>query len=90
MQIEGSANHVIVHRIEDIVKEQYDESAGLLLNISTTHVDLDRVYIVQIVVAYENDDENRIHTETLRVDDNGLSGLEFTILSEHDLDLRNA
>lgn len=85
MQIEGSADEAVIARIEDVIKEQYDETLATLIAINVVNVLDEKVYIVQTVSAWEGDDEYTIHTETIRVDDN----LTFTLLSEHDLDLRD-
>lgn len=87
MQIEGSANEAIVKRIEDVIQENYEESLATLISVNTTHVLDDRIFIVQLVSAWEGDDEYTIHTETLRVD--VAENLTFTLLIELDLDLVN-
>lgn len=91
MQIEGSANEAIVKRIEDVIQENYEESLATLISVNTTHVLDDRIFIVQLVSAWEGDDEYTIHTETLRVDvvKDAPSPLTFTLLIELDLDLVN-
>jgi hypothetical protein len=89
---------VIKQRIREIIREHYDEGVGEILNIAIVPViqavdgegDKPDVYVVQLVVAYASDDDYTIHTETVRVDDNGMSGLEFTLLSETDTQMKDA
>jgi hypothetical protein len=89
----------IKHRIRKIIREHYDEvGVGEILNIAVVPVvqsvdgeaDIHDVYVVQLVVAYASDDDYTIHTETVRVDDNGMSGLTFTLLSETDTQMKDA
>lgn len=83
-------------RIKKVVREHYEEAAEEILNISVFPViqrmDGDEghdVYFVQLAVAYLSDDDYTIHTETVRVDDNGMSGLTFTLLSETDTQMKD-
>lgn len=79
----------VEYRILTVIREHYDETAGLLIGHNIRHVFQDRVWIAQVVVAFESDESYIIHTETLRVDLlNGV--LIFTLLTEHDLDLTEA
>lgn len=86
----------ITKRIKKVIKEHYEEQAvEEILNISVFPV-IQRidgegcdVYFVQVAVAYLSDDDYTIHTETVRVDDNGMSGLEFTLLSETDTQMKD-
>lgn len=90
----------IKKRIRDIIKEHYNWESDVeeILNISVFPViqavdgegDKPDVYFVQVAVAYLSDDDYTIHTETVRVDDNGMSGLEFTLLSETDTQMKDA
>jgi hypothetical protein len=84
-----SETDVIAIRILDVIREHYDETSGEIIAHNIRHVANDRTYIVYLCVAYESDDDYTIHTEVVRVDDNGLSGLEFTLLTEHDLQLKD-
>jgi len=88
----------IKHRIRKVIKEHYHETmVEDILNISVFPVvqsvdgdNLHDVYFVQLAVAYLSDDDYTIHTETVRVDDNGMSGLTFTLLSETDTQMKDA
>jgi hypothetical protein len=85
-------------RIKKVVREHYaDANVEEILNISVfpviQRVDGENghdVYFVQLAVAYLSDDDYTIHTETVRVDDNGMSGLTFTLLSETDTQMKDA
>lgn len=88
----------ISKRIKNVIREHYAETmVEEILNISVFPVvvsvngeDGKDVYFVQLAVAYLSDDDYTIHTETVRVDDNGLSGLTFTLLSETDTQMKDA
>lgn len=88
----------IKHRIRKIIREHYEEAnVEAILNLSIFPVvqsidgdNLHDVYFVQVAVAYLSDDDYTIHTETVRVDDNGLSNLTFTLLSETDTQMKDA
>lgn len=88
---------VITKRIKKVIKEHYAEQAyEEILNISVfpviQRVDGDEgqdVYFVQLAVAYLSDDDYTIHTETVRVDDNGMSGLTFTLINETDTQMKD-
>jgi hypothetical protein len=88
MQIVGSADQAVVERIERVITEHYDESAGFLISMNVTHVALNEVYLVQIVVGYESDDEFKVHAETVRVDiAHHAREINFTLLNEVELNL---
>jgi hypothetical protein len=74
-------------RILDVIREHYDENPGVVITHDIRHVANDRTFIAYIVVAHESDDEYLIHTEIVRVDVDDDQPLEFTFLTEHDLDL---
>lgn len=88
----------IKKRIKKVIREHYAETGvEEILNISIFPVvqslgddGLTDVYFVQLAVAYLSDDDYTIHTETVRVDDNGMSGLTFTLLSETDTQMKDA
>ena len=88
MQIEGSSNPKIVERIENVIKEDFEEGTGILVSMNVTHVAFDEVYIVQVVSAHETDDEYMVKAETVRVDVTHHERiLTFTLLNETTLDL---
>jgi hypothetical protein len=86
----------ITKRIKKVVREHYADANVEVLNISVFPVvqsvdgEGKDVYFVQLAVAYLSDDDYTIHTETVRVDDNGMSGLTFTLLSETDTQMKDA
>lgn len=89
----------IKDRIRKIIRAHYEEAGNVeeILNISVFPVvqsvdgeNLHDVYFVQLAVAYLSDDDYTIHTETVRVDDNGMSGLTFALLSETDTQMKDA
>ena len=86
----------ITERIEKVITEHYEEQAAeeiLNLNVFPVIQSVDGegkdVYFVQLAVAYLSDDDYTIHTETVRVDDNG-HGLEFTLINETDTQMKDA
>ena len=84
-------------RIKNVIRKHYEEmeTAEEILNISVFPViqsvdgEGKDVYFVQLAVAYMGDDDYTIHTETVRVDDNGMSGLTFTLLSETNTQMKD-
>lgn len=88
----------ISKRIKNVIRAHYEDgTAEEILNISVFPVvqsvdgdNLHDVYFVQLAVAYLSDDDYTIHTETVRVDDNGLTELTFTLLSETDTQMKDA
>jgi hypothetical protein len=82
-------------RIEEVIREHYEDKTAEEVFVTITHVANDLIYVVQLLVIYLGDDEYTIHTETVKVEYKPLVStpghlLAFTLLSEHDLDLRDA
>ena len=79
------------YRILNVIREHYDETDGLLISHDIRHVANDEVYLAYIVVTYESDASYIVHTETVRVDiTHHAHEMNFTLLTEHDLDLTSA
>lgn len=80
------------YKILSVIREHYEDAPGLLIEHSIRHIANDRTYLVYTVVAFESDDDYRIHAEVIRVDFvplERLSGnyIKFEILTDTSLDL---
>lgn len=76
------------YRILNVIREHYNEGAGVLISHDIRHVANEEVYLAYVVVSYESDASYVIHTETVRVDiTTHAREMNFTLLTEHDLDL---
>lgn len=76
------------YRILNVIREHYSENPGVVISHDIRHVANDEIYLAYVVVSYESDPKYVIHTEVVRVDITPHE-MNFTLLSEHDLDLTN-
>lgn len=75
------------YRILNIIRENYEETAGVLISHNIRHLANESVYLAYIVVAYETDASYIVRTETIRVDLDDAGLPTFTLLTEFNLDL---